>query len=533
MGANSLVSRLATAAALLLCVAAIFGARLHTFDEPLERDLTTYAAIGHEMLHGRPLYSDLWDHKPPAIHITYAAAEICAGYGPHAIFLLGVTSALLTLAALSWAGWLVSCSLAGAAWAGIFWTLCSSSLVLGSNQPNTESFVNVVVAWSVALTLWSMRHPRAIGPWIGIGLLMAWGSLYKQPVGGLLLPLAALHIAWAGQARFVALRNAATALGIVVAAWGATFAWFAWVGHFNDFWDAVFVFNRWYAQQPDISTLTLSAPARGISLLTGLPLRMIVLQGAAYSHLGNIIPWVITPAMLAMGTGLIRGPRDRWAVVAAGYFGALGIAAVAGFWFPHYVQLVIPPAALAAGAGVASWSSGGWRWPVRAASLAAGLACVAGLTWVQAPHFRASAREWSRLKYGEVFITTHEFGQRLDRMLAPGETFFMLGSSTGLYFESRRSPPAGVFYDYPTLMGPLVNRCNDRVVRDLERTRPEATVIVSIDFTARTPPTSPILQWLRRNYVPLPVQTPSPSIMVLGLRGGRLQREMESARAKP
>ena len=46
------------------------------YNEPLERDLTTYAVIAHEMLEGKALYSELWDHKPPAIHVTYAAAEL-------------------------------------------------------------------------------------------------------------------------------------------------------------------------------------------------------------------------------------------------------------------------------------------------------------------------------------------------------------------------------------------------------------------------------------------------------------------------
>jgi len=45
----------------------IFFARLHTYGEPLERDLTTYAVIGHDMLGGKTLYTDLWDDNPPAI----------------------------------------------------------------------------------------------------------------------------------------------------------------------------------------------------------------------------------------------------------------------------------------------------------------------------------------------------------------------------------------------------------------------------------------------------------------------------------
>ena len=34
-----------------------------TYDEPLHPDRGTFAVIGHELLKGRNLYSDLWDHK--------------------------------------------------------------------------------------------------------------------------------------------------------------------------------------------------------------------------------------------------------------------------------------------------------------------------------------------------------------------------------------------------------------------------------------------------------------------------------------
>src|ERR1700730_15070865 len=80
--------------ALIILGALIFFARLHTYEEPLERDLTTYAVIAHEMLNGKALYNDLWDHKPPAIHITYAVGELIAGYGRNSIFLLNVMASL-------------------------------------------------------------------------------------------------------------------------------------------------------------------------------------------------------------------------------------------------------------------------------------------------------------------------------------------------------------------------------------------------------------------------------------------------------
>ena len=90
-----------------LCIL-IIVARLHTYDEPLERDITTYAVIAHEMAQGRDLYSDLWDHKPPAVHATYLMAEMLVGYGETAICLLGVSAAIITLFGVYIAGYICS-----------------------------------------------------------------------------------------------------------------------------------------------------------------------------------------------------------------------------------------------------------------------------------------------------------------------------------------------------------------------------------------------------------------------------------------
>ena len=91
------LKRFLPAAALIGLCALIFSLRLHTYDEPLERDLTTYAVIAHQMLNGKSLYSDLWDHKPPAIYVTHALAILLVGQGPGAIYLLNVAAAVATL----------------------------------------------------------------------------------------------------------------------------------------------------------------------------------------------------------------------------------------------------------------------------------------------------------------------------------------------------------------------------------------------------------------------------------------------------
>jgi hypothetical protein len=73
------MNRIPPSAALVLV-----AAHLHTYDEPLQTDITGAAVIGHEVLAGRALYADMWDHKPPTLHLTHAAASRLVGYGPRA-----------------------------------------------------------------------------------------------------------------------------------------------------------------------------------------------------------------------------------------------------------------------------------------------------------------------------------------------------------------------------------------------------------------------------------------------------------------
>jgi hypothetical protein len=67
-------------AVLFLAAALIVLERCRTYRETPERDITTYAVIGREMLKGCDLYSDLLDHKLFAIH---AILQLEAHTGEH------------------------------------------------------------------------------------------------------------------------------------------------------------------------------------------------------------------------------------------------------------------------------------------------------------------------------------------------------------------------------------------------------------------------------------------------------------------
>jgi hypothetical protein len=134
--------------------------------------------------------------------------------------------------------------------------------------------------------------------------------------------------------------------------------------------------------------------------------------------------------------------------------------------------------------------------------------------WQEIPTYSLPAEEWSRQKYGEIFIDSERLGRILDRHLPPGDTFYEVGAETGLYFSSRRSPPSGVLYDYPLLTDtPLRARLTRRVLSDLERTRP---ALIVVRRGRRTP--EPIRRWILSNYAEAPSFPSVPRFEIMARR---------------
>src|SRR3989449_573322 len=205
----------------LVALAALIAvARLNTYHEPLERDITGAAVIGHELLAGRALYADMWDHKPPALHATHAAAILMAGYGPSAIYLLNVVAAITSLLGVYAAATVVGGPVAGL-WGAAFWTFVSGDLWLQANQPNAEVFINACVVWAFALLV------RTTGPSVPrmlvVGALFALGSLYKPVIVAPAALLAVTHLAAppAGHTR----RRALGDVGMIAAGGAPGGAW--------------------------------------------------------------------------------------------------------------------------------------------------------------------------------------------------------------------------------------------------------------------------------------------------------------------
>ena len=488
-------------------------ARLQTYHEPLERDITSAAVIGHELLAGRALYADMWDHKPPAIHVSHALAILLVGYGPGAVYLLNVAAAITTLVGVYVAASAVG-GIAAGLWGALFWTLVSGDVWLQANQPNAEVFINACVVWAFALLVRANGPPRV---WrvLTIGGLFALASLYK-PVAvapAAFLGLAHLIAPWPGRSRRRALADVLMIAGVGAVVWLGTSAYFAARGHFSDFYQAVFAYNRYYSSRYVVDDNTLTSQNLMIILVKSF------LPDALFPEV-LVLAAPLAVFTLAGGVrGAISGPRRPWLLLLGLAIGTHLAVALPGQWRPHYYQLWLPVLAVGAGWAVASAIPSGSipRWIPSAVASAA----VVLLLAQQVPLYQLPAEGWSRLKYGELFVFEQELGRELRVLLRPGETFYEWGAEPGLYFESLHSPPSGAFYAYPLLEGPAVSPLTARAVADLDRRSPTMFVI-NKRFLFQGSLRHPVLDWAEPRYVEMAGQSDYGPFVLLVRRGSRL-----------
>ncbi len=469
--------------AALAAMAAVIGlSRLHTYHEPMERDITTYAVTAHEMVHGRQLYSQVWENKPPGIHLTYALAELVTGYGYAEIYLLGVAAAIATLIAV----FVAARSLGGNAcglWAGAIWTVLSGDMILQANQPNTEVFINVCVIWAIIFLLGArcgIPHLRAVL----VGFLLALASVYKQVIIPCAALLALAHVLFppAGSRRSRCLVQAAVMAAAILLAWGVVVAVFGGGGKFSAFYEALVVFNQYRAGDLNTSFWSAFTAKRLILPLTA----MVLLAGA-----------------MALWRGRIS--RRGWGLLAAWWLGTFIAVALPGKFYPHYFQLWLPFLALAGGLAITGMKC----LPLphsRVASFMAGVVVLAALAGFEIPTYRLTPEQWSVNKYGHnLFVESQKLGRQLAGLLKSNESFFNWGAESGLYFDSGRRPPAGIFFNFPLKNPEMAASSAARLLEDLKANPPELVVMSTNYLDDYLAGKNIATQWLLEGYDPVDI----------------------------
>ncbi len=200
------------------------------------RDQGIYALVGTGILDGQAPYSDLWDFKPPGIHLVYAFAQgllgrtMLASRLVEAAGLIGMVFAFRALS-VEWFGSRLPGLLAGA-----LATLVHAQLEFWhTGQP--EIFGGMLTVFSLVLLV-GERFPRQRPwAWIVAGLFFGAAFLLKPPLGGGALVLAAYLFTRRHQRGATTLQ--ALAPGLVMAASAALVlaacgSWLWWRGA----WDA-------------------------------------------------------------------------------------------------------------------------------------------------------------------------------------------------------------------------------------------------------------------------------------------------------
>jgi hypothetical protein len=437
----------------------------------LDRDISTYAVVGRELLTGRPLYSDLWDHKPPGIHLIFAGATALAGPGVSAVYLVNVAFSILAMGGMMRAGHHLA-GRRGAILSGVLWASVGGDLGLQANQPNVELPVNACLAWALAASLGG-RSRRTGTRSVVTGGLAACGLLLK-PVAG--APLGFLAAAEAvGSWRRDGSREAVAFLGrwcgTLVIGVMPIMVWCVLHAGLEAVWDALIRYNMAYKYG------TLMANIYGLTEIGAhLPTSSLVVLGIL-STVGAI--------------GLARMETDNRRPILAVILGSLLAIAVPGRFYPHYYQLLLPPLILAAAVG---FSMALVRPGVRRHGAITGLAV---LVVMQVQSLQLPPDEWSRRKYGDVFLDELRLAEYVSDYVRPGDVSWQLAPQPGLYLLTETVPASGVIYDYPLLLGsPVRDRLAERVVADL-RTMPPTAVLVRRGHLRKVG--SGIGEWIRQN----------------------------------
>ena len=516
---------------LLVASAYITTARVRGMDEPLEPDIVTYATIGHELVEGRRLYTDVWDVKPPGLYETYALGERIAGRGPAGVFFVGWIAAMVTLAAVCLAGWAQGPS-AGLV-AAALWAVLGQTIALQANQPNSEVFINALA--TLGFAAWATAPPSRPA-WtraLLCGASFALASTYK-PVA--VFPAAFLAVAhWrfppTGVSRRTALAQAGVVSACFAAVWGAIFAFAAATGQLAIYWHTNVTAN--------------GARTAGVLFNLYRYLREWRFFPSPMLFLLLLIIVIVGAAVAAWRAGV----RRPWALLGAWALGAhFMIFTQGGAFHLHSYQFWLP--LLAVGGGWACTDTFRERTSARRTFVACALAAI---LVHDLPVQLRSPVEWARAKHGDSVVEDRAFARAIGATLGPDETAFQLGDGAAIYFYGSLRPPTPTLWaSYLLWDTPLAAELGARTLQALEARPPELVILqapeewVPHDLVDGSPrlafhllrwirperaiplERSPVYAWTMARYALVPAETPfrSSHLAVYARRDGAFIRRL-------
>ena len=489
---------------LLALSAILIVERLSVPQMPISPDSGAYAVISHELLQGKSLYTDIWDHKPPAIFITNAIAETIFGYSAQTVVILSLFINLIVLFGLYYAGKAGRGKEFSGLLAAALWVVVCGVFVIEGRDPNTEVFLNACLIWAFAVLARNHKVGLKTKHTIFIGLLFALGSFYKPVIIANALFLMCAHVIFPpeGANRKKALTDALIIGAIGAIGWIGAFAYFAATNRFEIFYQTIVSYNSYYSG----------------NLLTNV---FAPLSGRSELFLDFMNPLVVLTVIGVIVTFLHN--RRQCVLLAAFVFSAWIAISLPGHFYVHYFQLWLPPLIVAA-----SWAIGFFavsRKPsLKLASYATSILLIGFLIMNQVESYRfALAGNWSKF-INPPLVAGEDTARKINDLLAPDETFFLWGNTPNLYLLTNRKPPAAVIFHQHLFKSPVSEQLKNRVASDLERDRPEM-LVAEIGK-------APVPEWIAQDYELMPIPQGADTYTFYMRRGGKLAMRLDSAAGK-
>jgi hypothetical protein len=432
-------------------------------EDNFNRDEGAYAVVARLWAAGKLPYRDVFDHKPPVIHVMYRVVFATLGESPAAV---RVVFALLS--ALTGVGAAFVLRAARPATARPFLVLAALATVYYQASAATagcSANTDTPMLLFVTLAAYAALRHRSGGRrhWLAVLGLTGGLALLSKPVCGLeLLLFVAVAV---GTGRHASARPAASIGDLAVVAGAGVAPLLLATGYFaahralGPAAEAVLSYNFHYAGS---SPIPFAARASFI----------------ARQVLAGFAPLLAGACLL-----LVRARRDDRSL-AAWFFPVWTLAACLGVLAPgrpylHYLQQLTVPLVCAAVSAVASLETARRSAPAVRARLAW---IIVGLA-LFVPSVRATAarlREWRPPHAFEK-----ELGRLLAGRLAATDTVLVWGAEAEIYFFADRAPASRFIYKYPLLgASRFADGARRQFLADVVAARPGAIVVVRNDGTA-------------------------------------------------
>lgn len=460
------------------------GARLLTYHEAFERDLMAYMSVADRLLDGWALYGDVWDHKPPAIHWTYALFAKLFGVSPLALFAMGYLAFALTLWGCYSAGKHLAGSTGGLLSASV-WALLSGDIFTQANQPNTEVFMNASLAWALALMLKEDNEKPCLRYAI-IGLLFFIASLYKTVIIPVAIVVMITHFIFGNSAqrtqrkkRFCSspFYQVTFAGSIAIFCWGSIFAGFYFFGDFHAFYGAVVEYNQAYAG--NLWENLWVSPYKILSSLWFYP-----------------ILWLLIANLFFVTYFTIKRKERKVAILLAYFLGIWISISLPGKHYYHYFQLFFPAIAVTTGWMLASANNISNRYFLSLAFTLLLFPVASRAFQLFIPTDTIPIVKYGN--YGIQALESKELASWINSNFDTKATIYNWGASPELYFWSRRATPVKFLYSFPLIQGDKRSEMySQTALSQLIKLKPDLVITDMQHLQLRD---HPIVKWLIRDY---------------------------------